>query len=122
MTPMLLVIFFASKSVSRIFWRSYITCMPPNLVQGVIPSNIRRKIISRLSPRIILLVPHELSARPLSSRQLNKRWSSSSSRWRDRQNRDPLAREAKVQGLKSRAAFKLLEVESTFPCTALADF
>jgi hypothetical protein len=36
--------------------------------------------------------------------------SSSSTRWKSRQGRDSYAREAKVQGLKSRAAFKLLEV------------
>ncbi|RWA03639.1 hypothetical protein EKO27_g11466 [Xylaria grammica] len=38
------------------------------------------------------------------------RWSSSNSRWKQRQGKDYFAREAKVQGLKSRAAFKLLEV------------
>ncbi|KAM0497519.1 hypothetical protein ACHAP8_006683 [Fusarium lateritium] len=38
------------------------------------------------------------------------RWSSSGSRWKQRQGRDSYARGAKVQGLKSRAAFKLLEV------------
>lgn len=36
--------------------------------------------------------------------------SSSSTRWKSRQGKDAWAREAKVQGLKSRAAFKLLEV------------
>ncbi len=36
--------------------------------------------------------------------------SSSSKRWQNRQGRDWFAREARVQGLKSRAAFKLLEV------------
>ena len=35
---------------------------------------------------------------------------SSSTRWRSRQFKDHFAREAKVQGLKSRAAFKLVEV------------
>ncbi|KID83404.1 Ribosomal RNA large subunit methyltransferase E [Metarhizium guizhouense ARSEF 977] len=40
------------------------------------------------------------------------RWSSSSSRWKQRQGRDAFSREAKVQGLKSRAAFKLLEMDS----------
>jgi hypothetical protein len=40
----------------------------------------------------------------------NQRSSSSSARWKNRQGRDLFAREAKVQGLKSRAAFKLLEV------------
>ncbi|CAI4214996.1 unnamed protein product [Parascedosporium putredinis] len=37
--------------------------------------------------------------------------SSASSRWKSRQGKDPYAREAKVQGLKSRAAFKLLEMD-----------
>ncbi|PSN64422.1 FtsJ-domain-containing protein [Corynespora cassiicola Philippines] len=36
--------------------------------------------------------------------------SSSSTRWKSRQGKDFFAREAKVQGLKSRAAFKLLEL------------
>ncbi|KAK9444528.1 Ribosomal RNA large subunit methyltransferase E [Metarhizium brunneum] len=40
------------------------------------------------------------------------RWSSSSSRWKQRQGRDAFSRGAKVQGLKSRAAFKLLEMDS----------
>lgn len=38
------------------------------------------------------------------------RYASSNSRWKQRQGNDFFAREAKVQGLKSRAAFKLLEV------------
>ncbi|KAK1507794.1 FtsJ-like methyltransferase [Colletotrichum tamarilloi] len=41
---------------------------------------------------------------------LQTRASSSNSRWKMRQGKDFFAREAKVQGLKSRAAFKLLEV------------
>lgn len=36
--------------------------------------------------------------------------SSSSKRWLARQRNDPYTREAMVQGLKSRAAFKLLQV------------
>lgn len=36
--------------------------------------------------------------------------SSSSKRWVARQGKDKFAREARVQGLKSRAAYKLLEV------------
>lgn len=39
------------------------------------------------------------------------RQSSSSTRWKTRQGNDFFAREARVQGLKSRAAFKLLEVD-----------
>ncbi|KAG8427575.1 2' O-ribose methyltransferase [Metarhizium acridum] len=42
------------------------------------------------------------------------RWSSSNSRWKQRQGRDVSSREAKVQGLKSRAAFKLLEMDSKY--------
>ncbi|KAI1331823.1 23S ribosomal RNA methyltransferase [Xylariaceae sp. FL0255] len=42
------------------------------------------------------------------------RWSSSNSRWKQRQGQDYFAREAKVQGLKSRAAFKLLEMDSKY--------
>lgn len=38
--------------------------------------------------------------------------SSSSTRWKTRQTRDHFAREAKVAGLKSRAAYKLLELDS----------
>jgi hypothetical protein len=38
------------------------------------------------------------------------RHSSSSTRWKSRQGSDFFAKEARVQGLKSRAAFKLLEV------------
>ncbi|KAI0406520.1 23S ribosomal RNA methyltransferase [Xylaria palmicola] len=42
------------------------------------------------------------------------RWSSSNSRWKQRQGKDFFAREAKVQGLKSRAAFKLLEMDAKY--------
>jgi hypothetical protein len=41
--------------------------------------------------------------------------SSSSKRWQNRQGRDRFAREAKVRGLRSRAAFKLLEVHTLHP-------
>ncbi|EFW99289.1 cell division protein [Grosmannia clavigera kw1407] len=39
---------------------------------------------------------------------------SSSSRWTSRQEKDIYAREAKVRGLKGRAAFKLLEMDSKY--------
>ncbi|KAL2876365.1 2' O-ribose methyltransferase [Colletotrichum sp. CLE4] len=42
------------------------------------------------------------------------RASSSNSRWKMRQGKDFFAREAKVQGLKSRAAFKLLEMDAKY--------
>ncbi|GJN86668.1 2' O-ribose methyltransferase [Purpureocillium lilacinum] len=40
--------------------------------------------------------------------------SSGSTRWKQRQGRDMYAREAKVQGLKSRAAFKLLAMDAKY--------
>jgi len=48
------------------------------------------------------------------SQSTNARCSSSSTRWKSRQGRDSFARDAKVQGLKSRAAFKLLEIDSKY--------
>ncbi|RKF64069.1 rRNA methyltransferase 2, mitochondrial [Erysiphe neolycopersici] len=49
-----------------------------------------------------------------SAAQVFNRRSSSSSRWKDRQSKDLFSREAKVQKLKSRAAFKLLEIDSKY--------
>jgi len=46
--------------------------------------------------------------------QSQSRPSSSNSRWKARQGTDIFAREAKVQGLKSRAAFKLLEIDARY--------
>ncbi|KAI9683666.1 MAG: 2' O-ribose methyltransferase [Trizodia sp. TS-e1964] len=40
--------------------------------------------------------------------------SSSSKRWQSRQGKDKYVRDAKVQGLKSRAAFKLLEINDKY--------
>ncbi|KAF7946724.1 hypothetical protein EAE96_009709 [Botrytis aclada] len=40
--------------------------------------------------------------------------SSSSTRWKSRQGKDAFAREAKVRGLRSRAAFKLLEIDKKY--------
>ncbi|KAK8124569.1 ribosomal RNA large subunit methyltransferase J [Apiospora kogelbergensis] len=42
------------------------------------------------------------------------RWSSSNSQWKQRQGSDFYAREARVKGLKSRAAFKLIEMDQKF--------
>lgn len=38
----------------------------------------------------------------------------SSKRWVERQSKDRFAREARVQGLKSRAAFKLLQINDKY--------
>lgn len=63
----------------------------------------RLSLMRITSQQVGKLVSQNHSAHRLSS-------SSSSTRWKSRQGRDSFAREAKVQGLKSRAAFKLLEV------------
>jgi 21S rRNA (uridine2791-2'-O)-methyltransferase len=63
------------------------------------------KTLARANPSIL----QTGSDRPAISIIL--RYSSlSSKRWQSRQGKDKFAREARVQGLKSRAAFKLLEV------------
>ncbi|KAF5022215.1 hypothetical protein F66182_5730 [Fusarium sp. NRRL 66182] len=57
------------------------------------------------------LITHFSSSQPIVT---SIRWSSSGSRWKQRQGRDAYARDARVQGLKSRAAFKLLEMDSKY--------
>ncbi|PSS27413.1 hypothetical protein M430DRAFT_23866 [Amorphotheca resinae ATCC 22711] len=82
----------------------------------IFPKNIPRRSYLTL----LCLQIHELSG---TSRRLNAskfsilpntRLSSSSTRWKTRQGRDSFARQAKVQGLKSRAAFKLLEIDAKY--------
>ncbi|KAI9691391.1 MAG: 2' O-ribose methyltransferase [Bogoriella megaspora] len=57
----------------------------------------------------ILIKTHLPSPLPLT---LPTRHSSSSTRWKSRQTRDRYARSARVAGLKSRAAFKLLDLDA----------
>ncbi|KAF2735406.1 FtsJ-domain-containing protein [Polyplosphaeria fusca] len=52
------------------------------------------------------------TSQPIAPR--SSRASSSSTRWKSRQGKDFFAKEAKVQGLKSRAAFKLLEMNEKY--------
>ncbi|KAG8169232.1 hypothetical protein KVR01_001981 [Diaporthe batatas] len=49
-------------------------------------------------------------SRPLEGR----RYASSSSQWKSRQSKDRFARQAKVQGMKSRAAWKLMEMNDKY--------
>ncbi|OJJ50440.1 hypothetical protein ASPZODRAFT_126302 [Penicilliopsis zonata CBS 506.65] len=57
--------------------------------------------------------PKKLSPRPfITARQSSS--SSSSKRWQSRQLKDQFTREATVQGLKSRAAFKLLQIDEKY--------
>ncbi|ERT01873.1 hypothetical protein HMPREF1624_00167 [Sporothrix schenckii ATCC 58251] len=63
-----------------------------------------RKAVSRVWQRC--------SCRPFSATTAAP--AASNTRWKARQGKDQYAREAKVRGLKSRAAFKLLEMDSRY--------
>ncbi|THW08745.1 FtsJ-domain-containing protein [Aureobasidium pullulans] len=71
------------------------------------------KALALLPPieQSLLAIP-ALSHTHLTPRTCIAHASSSSTRWKTRQTKDHFAREAKVAGLKSRAAFKLLELDS----------
>ncbi|CCU77904.1 ribosomal RNA methyltransferase MRM2 [Blumeria hordei DH14] len=66
-----------------------------------LPQNYQRRIV-------------QLSYLGLNSSKACIRNSSSSSQWQKRQSKDPFAKEARVRQLKSRAAFKLLELDSKY--------
>src|SRR6266513_3597602 len=72
------------------------------------------KPIAPLCCASLVVTHHAESARRPHYQFLQFYPSSSSTRWRARQVRDRFAKEAKVQGLKSRAAFKLLEIDSKY--------
>lgn len=76
------------------------------LAPAAIPVPLFRFFLPSQCPPISLTP----AARIAPAAQILSRSSSSSTRWKSRQGRDSYAKEAKVQGLKSRAAFKLLEV------------
>lgn len=65
---------------------------------------------SIFAPLSLTTYSHLLAGPALSFGIIRHASSSSSTRWKARQSRDTFAREAKVTGLKSRAAFKLLEI------------
>jgi 21S rRNA (uridine2791-2'-O)-methyltransferase len=85
-------------------------------------SMLSRRVFRELTDRILLGVSYRPIAascvatrcwvreQPPIGRSTRNASSSSSTRWKSRQGKDFFAREARVQGLKSRAAFKLLEV------------
>jgi 21S rRNA (uridine2791-2'-O)-methyltransferase len=85
-------------------------------------SMLSRRVFEQLTDSLLLGSACKLSAAGcLAQRQsihlvtvpTRQASSSSSTRWKSRQGKDAFAREARVQGLKSRAAFKLLEVTET---------
>ncbi|ETS81428.1 hypothetical protein PFICI_06430 [Pestalotiopsis fici W106-1] len=66
------------------------------------------------APTCCLSLARPICCAPVASCTGSTRYSSSNSRWKQRQGNDFFAREARVQGLKSRAAFKLLEMDSRY--------
>ncbi|KAL8388348.1 hypothetical protein RB595_009300 [Gaeumannomyces hyphopodioides] len=88
-----------------------------------VSGGIRRTIPSRryvpaaaaaIGPAAVRLLPPTTPGGGPRTQQGQTRPSSSSSRWKARQESDHYAREAKVKDLKSRAAFKLLEIDRKY--------
>ncbi|KAI1408442.1 23S ribosomal RNA methyltransferase [Hypoxylon sp. FL1857] len=78
------------------------------------PRNGRLVGVAALAAAAVAPSPSSISNPSISITSENIRWASSKSRWKQRQGSDYYAREAKVRGLKSRAAFKLLEMDSRY--------
>ena len=94
---------------------------------SVLLAMLTRRVFRQLTDLAILdapLTPLCLSSRRLPRQrpqphvstpatvQISRSGSSSSARWQNRQSRDHFVRDAKVKGLMSRAAFKLLEIDA----------
>jgi len=69
-----------------------------------------RYCLNRTQSLHLPLHPHAGCASP----QVRQSSSASSTRWKTRQANDHFAREARVSGLKSRAAFKLLQIDERY--------
>ena len=79
------------------------------IVEPLLSTNIHARRTALLE---ILSLPYIQSTFRIVSHRvdLKRHTSSSTKRWQNRQGKDKFAVNARVQGLKSRAAFKLLEV------------
>ncbi|MCJ1237364.1 2' O-ribose methyltransferase [Varicellaria rhodocarpa] len=84
-------------------WRSSVTSHIQSL--RTIDLQSRLKLLALTYRNEGVSVPH---------RTLQRSSSSSSKRWQSRHGKDAFAKEARVQGLKSRAAFKLLEINHKY--------
>ncbi|KAK0701496.1 FtsJ-like methyltransferase-domain-containing protein [Apiosordaria backusii] len=91
-------------------------CLRAPFRLAVRPVNRTLSLSSSLSPPSCLFITPS-STSPSSScprLQQQTRPASSNNRWKQRQSSDVFARAAKVKGLKSRAAFKLLELDEKY--------
>ncbi|KAK0108377.1 2' O-ribose methyltransferase [Cadophora gregata] len=80
------------------------------------PRTVRRTRPTRICRDQAVVCPGSRGNSPSfpAPRSANTRSSTSSTRWKSRQGKDSFARDAKLQGLKSRAAFKLLEIDAKY--------
>ncbi|KAF2402608.1 23S ribosomal RNA methyltransferase [Trichodelitschia bisporula] len=76
------------------------------------PARLTPRLLRALAASHLLNRPLTFCAPPLTLPRLALRSSSSSTRWRTRQSSDTYTRAARTQGLKSRAAFKLLQLDA----------
>ncbi|TID19215.1 hypothetical protein CANINC_003785 [Pichia inconspicua] len=76
--------------------------------------NISPSIKFAISPRQMISIKFQFTRLVCSTRILLKNSSSSSNRWLNRQHNDFYTRKAKEENLKSRAAFKLLQIDEKF--------
>ncbi|KAF4551359.1 FtsJ-like methyltransferase-like protein 1 [Elsinoe fawcettii] len=83
--------------------RSFAACIPPRLVRISAPL--------RYIPCITALPHAQHHVLPPTAPNPRHSSTASSSRWKTRQSNDPYAAKAKLSNLKSRAAYKLLEVD-----------
>ncbi|KAK8153087.1 FtsJ-like methyltransferase-domain-containing protein [Phyllosticta citrichinensis] len=79
-----------------------------------LPPRPQSRLFASSSPTRPLLAPHAQRPQCISRQDVRHKSNKSSSAWTRRQGRDSFTREAKVQGLKSRAAFKLLEINEKY--------
>ncbi|KAB8345999.1 hypothetical protein FH972_023050 [Carpinus fangiana] len=77
------------------------------LTDGIL---LERPLVLKPACRCVSKFQQPLSSTSLTSQQSRSGSSASSTRWKARQAKDPYAREARVAGLQSRAAFKLLQI------------
>ncbi|KAK7565674.1 FtsJ-like methyltransferase-domain-containing protein [Phyllosticta citricarpa] len=79
-----------------------------------LPPRPQTRFFASSSPARPVSPPQAPRTPPLSKHHVRHKSTKSSSAWKSRQGRDSFTREAKVQGLKSRAAFKLLEINEKY--------
>lgn len=111
----LILIFRKSPPKDLLLANNLFMPVPGLVLFGATRNNIIRASINSIAPAGVLQLQVAWVCQSIQDSvylPLQSRLSSSSSkRWQNRQKGDKFAADAKVQGLRSRAAFKLLEVD-----------